>query len=163
MKQTPRAYTGGDQTASVFPSDTMGVDALYGLDSANSNLLPSAMNVSGTALSLLETGTASACRGSARNIRFYLGNSGKGNSGTYSLRLRLTTSSTGAGGTTVSTFTHSLSAFAQGVYVLPFVVPASLANGTYYIWVDMDYTSSINEVREGDNSTRSGQLLSITC
>ena len=163
MHQTPRPYTGGNQTASVFPTDTTGINSMYGLDSTRSNLLPSAHRVSSSTTSLLETGTVTACRGSSRNIRFYLGNSGSGGSGTYNLRVRLTTSSTGAGGTTAATFTHSLGGFSQGVFTLGFKVPNSLANGTYFIFVDMDQTSSITEVREGDNSTRSGQRLSVTC
>jgi hypothetical protein len=163
MHQTPRPYTGGNQTASVFPTDTLGIQALYGLGSSRPNLLPSAHRVVSSTTSLLETGILNVCRGSSRSIRFYLGNSGSGGSGTYNLRVRLTTSSTGAGGTTVATFTHSLGGFSQGVFNLGFTVPNSLANGTYFIFVDMDQTSSIAEVREGDNSTRSGRRLSVTC
>jgi hypothetical protein len=38
-----------------------------------------------------------------------------------------------------------------------------LANGTYFVHVDLDHTGSISEVREGDNSTISGRRITVSC
>lgn len=69
-------------------------------------------------------------------------------------------SSPGAAGTTVATFTHSLNAYGTGIFSLPFTVP-TLQPGDYFIHVDLDHTSSIAEVREGDNSTISGRRIRV--
>ena len=60
-------------------------------------------------------------------------------------------------------FTHSLGAFSQGTFDFGFRVPASLPNGTYFIYLDMDHTRSILELREGDNSTVSAKRIRVTC
>lgn len=158
---SPHALTGGAATATVFPNDTFGFNTLYGLSSSLPNLMPSAMGANGTSAILLNTGLTATCPGLNTNVSFFLGNTGKSASGTYNMRIRMSTSSTpGAAGTTVATFTHSLAAFGTGVFSLPFTVP-NLSPGDYFIHVDMDHTSSISEVREGDNSTVSGRKIRI--
>jgi hypothetical protein len=163
MHQTPRPYVGGSASATVWGNDTTGLNTVYGLNSSLPNLLPSAYQISGTTISLLETGTVTVCRGTSRNIRFRLTNSGKGSSGTYQLNIWLRTNSGGSGGAQVATFTHSLGAFSFWSGTLSFNIPSNLPYGTYYIFVKMDHTSSISEVREGDNLTRSGQRLNVNC
>jgi hypothetical protein len=97
----------------------------------------------------------------------YLGNSGNAASGTYNLRIRLSPTSPmlgySLGSTVAATFTHSLGAFSQGTFDLSFRVPTFLSNGTYFIYVDMDHTGTITELREGDNSTVSAMKLQVTC
>lgn len=162
----PEPKTGGSETATVWPEDTVGINSIYGLNSAAPNLLPSAHRVlSGNVVNIDSDPALNVCRGQVVNsIEFYLGNAGKGNSGTYNLRIRLSTSSTGTGGTVAANFTHSLNAFSQNTLAaLPFTVPAGLANGTYFVHVDLDHTGSIGEVREGDNSTISGRRITVSC
>lgn len=168
MQQTPRPYTGGTQTASVFPTDTLGIDDFYDLSSSRPNLIPSAMNVNTGVLGnivLLETGLPQACRGSSQSIRFYTGNSGKGNSGTYVNAIRLSTSSstTTTHGTTVVSTSDSLNSFTEGVRTFNFSVPNSLPYGFYFIHLKMDDSNQKLEVREGDNRTRSGRRLLVNC
>jgi hypothetical protein len=107
------------------------------------------------------------CRSGSRTMRVYLGNSGNVASGTYSGRIRLSATPpfTGySGSTTVaSTFTHSLGAFAQGTWDLTFWVPSNMPYGTYYLYLDMDYTGSITELNEGDNSTVSAMRVNVNC
>ena len=80
MHQTPRPYTGGNATASVFPTDTMGLEAFYGLSSGNADLITSAMSLFGTSVGLWDSGTQQVCRGDSHTVRFYIGNAGKANS-----------------------------------------------------------------------------------
>lgn len=164
----PHLLTGGLEPSTVWPSDTIGMRDLYGFSLSRPNLLPSALGVvSGLVQTLDPAGSLASCRGSSRSTRVYLGNYGNASSGTYNLRIRLSTTSPMTGyslGTTVAaTFTHSLGAFTQGTYDLPFSVPWSLANGTYYIYVDMDYTGTIAELNEGDNSTVSARRIQVSC
>ena len=44
-----------------------------------------------------------------------------------------------------------------------FTVPFGLANGTYFIYTDMDHTRSIVEILEGDNSTVSAKRMRVNC
>jgi hypothetical protein len=95
----------------------------------------------------------------------YSGNTG---SGSYGLRLRLSTTaplSGGYGGSTnvVASFSHSLGAFSQGTFDLGFTVPAWLPNGVYFIYLDMDPARTVGEFREGDNSTVSAMRINVNC
>lgn len=164
----PHLLTGGSEPSTNWPNDTSGMHALYGFSSNRPNLLPSALGVvSGAVQRLNAATTVNVCRGSARTVRVYLGNSGSVASGTYNLRVRLSPTSPIPGytlGTTVAkNFTHSLGAFSQGTFDLGFTVPGSLPNGTYFIYVDMDHTKTITELREGDNSTVSAMKFQVTC
>ena len=164
----PQQLTGGSEPSTVCPSDTIGMSSLYGFALSRANLLPSALGVVGGAATTLDpAGIAATCRGALRTTRFYLGNYGNVGSGTYNLRIRLSTTApmTGysGGGTVAATFTHSLGAFSQGTYDLSYRVPWGLPNGTYYVYVDMDYTGSITEIVEGDNSTLSARRISVAC
>ena len=62
-----------------------------------------------------------------------------------------------------SRFTHSIGAFSQGTFDLAFSVPWGLADGTYFIYTDMDYTGSIVEILEGDNTTVSAKKIRVNC
>ncbi len=164
----PHILTGGSEPSTVWPSDTIGMQSLYGFSTARANLLPSALGVvSGSVQRLDPSTTVTMCRGSSGTTRMYLGNSGNIASGTYNLRIRLSPTSPMSGyslSTTVAaTFTHSLGAFSQGTFNLPFTIPWSLANGTYFIYVDMDYTGSITEILNGDNSTVSAKRVLVNC
>ena len=164
----PHLITGGSEPSTAWPADTIGMNSIYGFSISRPNLLPSALGVvSGSVQTLDPAGTVAACRGSSRTARFYLGNSGNVGSGTYNLRIRLSPTSPMAGysgATTVAaTFTHSIGAFSQGTFDLNYQVPWGLANGTYFVYVDMDYTRTITEFAEGDNSTVSARKLSVSC
>jgi hypothetical protein len=65
--------------------------------------------------------------------------------------------------TVVSSFTHSIGAFSEGTWDIQFWVPANMAYGTYYLYLDMDYPGSINELNEGDNSTVSAMRVNVLC
>jgi hypothetical protein len=164
----PHLVTGGFEPSTNWPSDTIGMNAVYGFTTSRPNLIPSALGVIGASVGTLDPATTVAmCRTNSRTTRVYLGNSGNVASGTYNLRVRLSTTGPTAGyfgsTTVVSTFTHSLDAFAQGTFDLPFTVPSTLPNGTYFIYVDMDYTGSIAELLEGDNSTVSAMRVLVNC
>ncbi|HSI60813.1 MAG TPA: hypothetical protein VLA16_24865 [Ideonella sp.] len=164
----PHILTGGSEPSTVWPADSSGMSSLYGFASNRANLLPSALGVVGGVVQTLDAaGTVAMCRGASGTSRIYLGNLGNVGSGTYNLRIRLSTTSPTAGysGSTnvAATFTHSLGAFSQGTYDLGFRVPAALPNGTYYIYHDMDYTGSLLELREGDNSTVSAKKILVNC
>jgi|GEM_PF-2127955 len=163
MHQPPRPYAGGGQAATVWATDAMGIRALYGLKSNLPNLIASAYTNFGSRIELLETGTPKACRGTSHTVRFTIENTGNNSTGTYYGRIRLTTSASGAGGTTVHTFTRSTPGMSTGTPPFTFVVPTSLPNGLYYIWIDLDYPGAITEIRKSDNSTRSGQMLNVNC
>jgi hypothetical protein len=164
----PHLITGGLEPSTVWPSDTIGMNSVYGFSTTRPNLLPSALGVVGASVQTLDPATTvTMCRGSSGTTRVFLANSGNSGSGTYSLRIRLSTTAPMGGysqSTTVaSSFTHSLGAFSQGTFDLPFTVPSSLPNGTYFIYSDMDYTQSIAEILEGDNSTVSAKRVRVSC
>jgi len=164
----PHLLTGGSEPSTVWPSDTIGMNSLYGFVSGI-NLLPSALGVvSGSVQTLDPATTVTMCRGGSRTTRFYVANNGNVSSGTYGLRIRLSTTAPLSGGYTQTTnaaawYTHSLGAFTQGTYDLSFTVPSSLPNGTYYIYLDMDYAKTITERKEGDNSTVSAMKIYVNC
>lgn len=164
----PHIVTGGSEPSTLWPSDSIGMNALYGFSTSRPDLLPSALGVvSGSVQTLDPATTVNLCRGSSSSTRVYLGNLGNIASGTYTLRVRLSatapTAGYGSGGAVASSFTHSLGAFSQGTYDLGFTVPASLANGVYYLYYDMDYTGTLTELREGDNSTVSAKRVNVVC
>lgn len=163
----PHILTGGNESSTLWPSDAIGMSTLYGFR-AGANLLPSALGVVGTSVQTLDPAlTVIMCRGNTRTTRFYLGNSGNVGSGTYGLRIRLSTVSPFSGytgtTTTVASFTHSLGAFTQGTFDLSFRIPSTLPNGTYFIYLDMDPASTIPEFKEGDNSTVSAMKVTVNC
>lgn len=164
----PHLITGGAEPSTVWPSDTTGMNTLYGFSTTRPNLLPSALGVVGTTVQTLDAATTvNMCRNATGTTRVYLGNSGNAASGTYNLRVRLSTTPPFAGytGTTgvAATFTHAIAAFSQGTFDLGFRVPATLPNGTYFIYVDMDHTRTITEILEGDNTTVSARRIRVTC
>jgi hypothetical protein len=169
MRTTPpHLITGGQEPSTVWPSDTIGMSSVYGFSTTRPNLLPSALGVVGASVQTLDPAiTVAMCRGSAGTTRVFLANSGNAASGTYTLRIRLSTTAPMTGysltTTVASSFTHSLGAFTQGTFDLPFTVPGSLPNGTYFIYADMDHTSSIAEILEGDNSTVSAKRVRVSC
>jgi hypothetical protein len=169
MRTTPpHLLTGGSEPSTLWPSDSIGMRDLYGFATSRPNLLPSALGVSGSSVQTLDPATTvTMCRGQSGSSRIYLGNSGNIGSGTYNLRIRLSTTApmagySGSSGVAAS-FTHSLGAFSQGTFDLAFRVPASLPNGTYFIYHDMDHTGTITEIREGDNSTVSAKKILVNC
>ncbi len=164
----PHLITGGSEPSTVWPSDSIGMNSLYGFALTRANLLPSALGVvGGSAQTLDPSSTVTVCRGGSSSTRVYLGNNGNAGSGTYNLRVRLSTTAPMAGysgsTTVVSSFTHSIGAFSQGTFDLGFTVPFSLANGIYFIYTDMDHTSSITEILEGDNRTVSAKRIRVNC
>jgi hypothetical protein len=164
----PHLLTGGFEPSTVWPSDTIGMNSLYGFSTTRPNLLPSALGVVGASVQTLDPATTvTVCRGGSSTTRVYLGNSGNAGSGTYNLRIRLNTTAPMTGyslSTTVAaSFTHSLGAFTQGTFDLAFTVPFGLANGTYFIYADMDHTGTIAEILEGDNSTVSAKRVRVNC
>jgi hypothetical protein len=164
----PHLITGGSEPSTVWPSDSIGMNSLYGFAIARANLLPAALGVvGGSAQTLDPSSTVTVCRGGSSSTRVYLGNSGNIGSGTYNLRVRLSTTAPMAGysgsTTVVSSFTHSIGAFSQGTFDLGFTVPFSLADGTYFIYTDMDHTSTITEIVESDNRTVSAKRIRVNC
>lgn len=163
----PHLLTGGNESSTVWPSDALGMNALYGFRAAV-NLLPSALGVVGTTVQTLDPAlTVTLCRGGSRTTRFYLGNSGNVGSGTYGIRIRLSPvppfSGYTATATEVASFTHSLGGFSEGTFDLAFRVPSTLPNGTYYIYLDMDPARTIPESNDGDNSTVSAMRIIVNC
>jgi len=164
----PHLIAGGSESATAWPADSIGMNSIYGMSLFRPNLLPAASGVvGGSVVSLDPIGTFSACRGTVRTTRFYLGNSGNASSGTYGLRVRISTlgppSGYTSGGTVVASFTHTLGAFSQGTFNLSFGIPSSLPNGTYFIYLDMDPAGAKTEWREGDNRTLSRSRLRVQC
>lgn len=164
----PHLVGGGAEPSGNWPSDAAGVSAVYGFVASRPNLVPAALGVVGGAVQTLDPQvTFTVCRGSARTTRVYLGNSGNLATGSYGLRLRLSPlpppSGTLATTTVVASFSHSLAAFSQGTFDLPFTVPATLPDGTYYLYVDLDPAGAIVETLEGDNTTVSAMRLLINC
>jgi hypothetical protein len=163
----PHLVTGGFEPATVWPSDTSGLAATYGFP-GRANLLPAATGLVGGLVQTLDPSLpVSRCRGTSHSTRVTLANSGNVSTGSYGLRVRLSTVPPMAGylGTTtvVASFGHALSAFSQGTYDLPFVIPANLPLGSYYIYVDLDPAGALAERSEGDNSTVSATLLLVDC
>ena len=164
----PHLLTGGSEASTVWPSDTSGMRSVYGFSATRANLLPSALGVVGGSVQRLDpASTVTLCRGASRTTRVYLGNSGNAASGNYKLRVRLSTVAPPSGyslSTTVAaTFSHSIGAFSQGTFDLLFRIPASLPNGTYFVYVDMDHTKVVSEILEGDNSTVSAMKIRVNC
>jgi hypothetical protein len=164
----PHILTGGGEPSTVWPSDTIGMNSLYGFSAFRPNLLPSALgDVGGSVQTLDPASTVTVCRGGSSTTRVYLGNSGNAGSGTYNLRIRLNTTAPMAGyslGTNVvASFTHSIGGFSQGTFDLSFGVPWWLPDGTYFIYTDMDHTGSIVEILEGDNTTVSAKRIRVNC
>jgi len=164
----PHLVTGGNEPSTLWPSDSVGMNALYGFSSARANLLPSALGVVGGSVQTLDAAvTTVMCRGGSGTTRVYLGNLGNVGTGTYNLRVRLSATSPmggyGSGGSVAATFTHALGAFSQGTFDLGFSVPWSLPNGTYFIYTDLDWTGTLSELREGDNSTVSAKKVQVVC
>ena len=164
----PHILTGGAEPSTVWPSDTIGMNALYGFSMFRANLLPSALgDVGGSVQTLDPASIVTVCRGGSSSTRVYLGNSGNAGSGTYNLRIRLNTTApmTGysLGTNVVASFTHSIGAFSQGTFDLGFGVPWWLPDGIYFIYTDMDHTSSITEILEGDNTTVSAKRIRVNC
>ena len=164
----PHLITGGSEPSTVWPADTIGMSSLYGFSSSRPNLLPSALGVvAGSVQTLDSASTVTVCRGSSSSTRVFLGNSGNVGSGTYNLRVRLSTTAPMGGyslGTNVvSSFTHSIGAFSQGTFDLGFTVPFWLADGVYFIYTDMEHTHSIVEILEGDNTTVSAKRIRVNC
>ena len=163
MRTTPpHLLTGGSESSTVWPTESMGIYALYGLSSGLPNILPSALGIVGGSVNLLNTGSVNRCRNEATNVSFYIGNAGSSATGTYEIRIRLSTSATSTGGTHAAFYDHSFTAFSEGTYSLPFNVP-DVSNGTYFIHVDVDPDSGVAEVREGDNRTVSGMKVIVSC
>jgi hypothetical protein len=130
--------------------------------------LPSALGpVSGAVRTHDPPAVFPMCRGGSRTIRFTLANSGAVASGTYGLRLRLSALAPAAGysaaTTVVGSFSHALGAFSAATYDLPFTVPATLPDGTYYLYLDLDPAGAVPELLEGDNSTVSAMRFLIQC
>ena len=164
----PHILTGGAEPSTVWPSDTIGMNSLYGFSVFRPNLLPSALGDVGGSLQPLDpASTVTVCRGGSSTTRVYLGNSGNAGSGTYNLRIRLNTTGpmTGysLGTNVVASFTHSIGGFSQGTFDLAFGVPWWLPDGTYFIYTDMDHTGSIVEILEGDNTTVSAKRIRVNC
>ena len=164
----PHLLTGGSEPSTVWPSDTIGMNSLYGFSINRPNLLPSALGpVGGSVQTLDPASTVTVCRGGSSTTRVYLGNSGNTGSGTYNLRVRLNTTGPMAGYSlstrVVASFTHSIGAFSQGTFDLAFSVPFSVPDGTYFIYTDMDHTGTITEILEGDNTTVSAKRVRVNC
>jgi hypothetical protein len=164
----PHLITGGSEPSTVWPGDTIGMNSLYGFAVSRPNLLPSALGVpSGFAQTLDPNVISTVCRGGSSTTRVYLGNSGNVGSGTYNLRIRLNTTAPMGGYSlntnVVASFTHSIGAFSQGTFDLGFSVPWWLPDGVYFIYTDMDHTSTIAEILEGDNRTVSAKRIRVNC
>jgi hypothetical protein len=166
---SPRLLTGGNEPATTWPNDALGMSLLYGFPIARSNLLPGSTGVSGGGIATLDpAAVVNVCRGSTNSTRMFLGNNGNAGSGTYNLRVRLNATAPTLGGynlgtTVAQNFTHSIGAFGEGTFALGFTVPRSLPNGDYFIYVDMDHSRTLLERREGDNSTVSAKKLRVSC
>jgi hypothetical protein len=169
MRTTPpHILTGGAEPSTVWPSDTIGMNSLYGFAMARANLLPSALGApAGFAQTLDPAVISTVCRGGATTTRVYLGNSGNVGSGVYGLRIRLNTTAPMGGyslGTTVvASFTHSIGAFSQGTFDLGFTVPGWMPDGVYFIYYDMDPAGAIAEILNGDNTTVSAKRIRVNC
>ena len=161
---TPDLVTGGPQAATLWPNDAWGIRNWYGMqDTTKPNLLPSAMGIVGGSPALLNTGTETICRGSPTNLKFYFGNAGAVDTGSFNIRIRLNTSPDDfAGGTLGTNYAFSLWAFSGSIQQLNFFVP-NVPYGDYYVHVDMDRNGLISELREHDNTTVSGKKLRINC
>jgi hypothetical protein len=163
MHTTSIPKVGGSQSASVFPDDVLGIQALYGLNSSLPNLLASAHEVlADTSTVLLDTGTSSRCRGQSITVRFYLGNAGSSASGTYQLLYTVQNEST-TFITSSNSFTHSIGAFTEGTHPLSLTIPTTVPNGTYLIRLLMDQPNVVSETRDHDNISYSGKRVIVNC
>ncbi len=166
MHQTPRPYTGGNQSAVPFGTDTQGIAVMYGWNNVRPNMVPSAMKLTGTTIGLHDApALVQACRGSAQAVHFQLSNAGPATTSNYTVRIRLSTSQSafGSGGVTAVSGTIAQAAYSSAKVTFNFSVPSTLANGTYRIYVDADPFNERPEVQEGDNSTVSAKLLLVNC
>ena len=170
MRTTPpHLVTGGAEPSTNWPRDTIGVSSVYGFLTSRPNLIISSLGLSaGNLVQRLDPSiNVAICRGATRTTRVYVGNSGNVASGTYTLRVRLSPLAPPggytSGSTVVATFSHAIGAFGEGTFDLPFTVPAGLSDGSYFIYVDMDSGNAVPEANEGDNTTVSSTLLSISC
>jgi len=163
MHQTPRPYTGGPQTASVFATDTIGIRHLYGLNSSLPNLIASAHRVDGTVTKLWQNDAKPICRGNATFVDFTVDNSGHNATGNFGVRIRLTTDPSGSGGVIAQTYPGYTCGMCTTSPQFSFTVPTSLANGTYYVFLELDYGGAVQEIRKTDNITRSGRTLKVSC
>ena len=165
------AMAGGNEPVQLWPDDANGLNALYGLTgSARSNLIVSSQQwVNGP--TSFDSGVLAACRGQSFSPTFFLGNSGNAATGTYNIRIRLSTAAPFSGGYTgttgvAATFTHSLPAFGEFIGPLTFTIPSTLPinlTTPYNIYIDVDFTGGIAERNEGDNVTVSGLQIRVQC
>jgi hypothetical protein len=164
----PHLLTGGDEPSTVWPSDTIGMYHLYGAPIWAPNLLPSALGVVNGSVQTLDPATIiTVCRGGSDFMRVYLGNYGSAPSGTYNLRVRLSTTSPFSGYSEswneVASFTHSLPAMSEGTFDLHYTMPWWMPDGIYFMYTDMDHTQSIGEIVEGDNTTVAALRVRVNC
>ncbi len=159
----PHILTGGVPSSTIWPAETYGLNFAYGLTSSSPNLLPSAQGVSAGNVVLMTDGITTPCRNTVGSATFYVGNMGASATGTYTLRIRLTSAATSTGGTVVATFTHSLPAFSGDYYAFDFWIPSAFPFGDYYVLLDLDSTGSIAELREHDNTTVNGRIIRVQC
>jgi hypothetical protein len=153
---------GGAESFVPFPSDVSGIKVLYGVH-AKPNMLASAMWLDpaiGNSMALLQTNSAFGCLGRTATFLFSIGNGGPVTA-SYGVRVRLSTSASafGSGGTTVLNAAIGQGQLAISKFSLTFTIPTTLATGTYHVYVDLDSSGSVAELREGDNSTRSGRTV----
>ena len=165
----PHLITGGSEPSTVWPSDTIGMNSLYGFSTHPSESAAVGARSRGRlgADPRSRQHRHGVPRRSAAPRASIWGTRAMSASGTYNLRVRLSTTAPMAGyslSTTVAaSFTHSMGAFTQGTFDLAFTVPWGLANGTYFIYADMDHTGTITEILEGDNSTVSAKRIRVNC
>jgi hypothetical protein len=166
--QNPRPLVGGTSNhASVFPSDTIGLNALYGFNS-QSNLVSSA-HTFGTNVQLGNpTETRFVCRGQSVTVNFTIGQNGNVAAPLFRARVRLSQTAVPAGfsfadGTEVSAADFNFGGFSQFSPSFTFTVPSFLPNGVHFVYFDVDTFSESAESKEDDNSTISGLALNIGC
>ena len=164
----PHLVTGGYEASTLWPTNAQGMRDLYGYTQTKPNLVPAAMGVVGDVAQTLDAaGSRAVCRGTSTSVKFYVGNLGNAAVASYSMRVRLSPTAPPQGYSestnVVATFGHSLGAFAEGTYSLPFVVPPGLPFNTYYVYLDLDPQGVVGELRENDNTTVSAMLLRVEC
>ncbi len=177
----PLPRVGGPETATVFPQDTIGMSTLYGFRTGSIvNLMPHHFLTPGqlgaSSIEPILTDLA-VCRGRLRSVQFGITNYGNVASPPYTARIRLSRiapSPSGTGGyyqapNGTNTFTAttysmpSLGAFTSLIQTFTYTVPATLPNGLYYVYFDMDPLNTVPEFRNMDNRTLGGRSIQVSC
>jgi hypothetical protein len=159
---TPHPLAGGGN-AEPFPDDVAGVHFLYMYAKAGTNVLSSAQrrNSDGTVQRANEWTTVSRCPGQTVNVRYTIANTGTTTMTQVPFRVGMSTSNVGSG-IQGYLFNGSASLGPKSYFTeeRTLTVP-NLPPATYHVLWGLDWTNSVAEYNETDNTVRSGSKITI--